>query len=146
MKKLTYILAVTLIFGVTAPCVATVASSPQTAQSSTAKPAANIEMIRVCSLFHGLTELTEYILNSNELDPSILDIYIDTINRISTYSDCDKKMNETDLNMLVDAFEAFAKAGQSALPREDIYADLSRFETIGDAVGYLSEALNAGME
>lgn len=106
---------------------------------------ANMEAVRLAALFDSLAEQTAQILNNPQGNAENLEMYIDTIRRITTYSDSKQALNEADLNLLVDAFYNFVQAGGEPISKDDIRADLSRFSTVGGVAEYLSSALNEGL-
>lgn len=115
-------------------------------QSTQSTGISSIEAMRVSVLFNSLAEQTAYILNSNTTPgQEELEMYIDTIQRIATYADSNVPLTETDLDLLVDSFYEFVHAGGETITKKDIREDLSRFPTLGEAVGYLAEGMMAGL-
>lgn len=102
--------------------------------------------MRVSALFNSLAEQTAYILNSNTTPgQEELEMYIDTIQRIATYADSNVPLTEADLDLLVDSFYEFVHAGGETISKKDIREDLSRFSTLGEAVGYLAQGMMEGL-
>lgn len=105
----------------------------------------NMEAVRLASLFDSLAEQTAKILNQPQGNAEDLEKYIDTIQRITAYSDSKQALNEADINLLVDAFYSFIQAGGESISKDDIRDDLSRFTTVGGVAKYLSSALLDGI-
>lgn len=115
-------------------------------QSTQSTGISSIEAMRVSALFNSLAEQTAYILNSNTTPgQEELEMYIDTIQRIATYADSNVPLTGADLDLLVDSFYDFVHAGGETISKKDIREDLSRFSTLGEAVGYLADGMMAGL-
>lgn len=144
MLKRIAIVAIAIIVLVSTSSYATIQPESPTA-SSDVRGAASNEAVRVAGLFESLAEQTAYILNSPQASLEDMERYADTIRSIATYSNCKQPLNEPDLKLIVDSFYSFVHAGGESITKDDIRADLCRYSTIGDVVGYLSSALVAGL-
>lgn len=140
-----FILAIIAALAIAAPPASAVPEALNQ-QSTQSTGISSIEAMRVSALFNSLAEQTAYILNSNTTPgQEDLEMYIDTIQRIATYADSNVPLTGADLDLLVDSFYDFVHAGGEAISKKDIREDLSRFSTLGEAVGYLADGMMAGL-
>lgn len=142
MKKLTLLLILAFT-AVTFPAPAFCAATP--VSQSTKNDSFHMEALRVASLLNSLGEQTHAILTSDAPDESMLETYMNTILMLCTYADSEVVINDADLQLISEAFQNFSNAGGNPMSIEDIKADLSRFETLGDMMTYLGGALLEGM-
>lgn len=141
-----FILAIIAALAIAAPPASAVPEALNQ-QSTQSTGISSIEAMRVSALFNSLAEQTAYILNSNTTPgQEELEMYIDTIQqRIATYADSNVPLTGADLDLLVDSFYDFVHAGGETISKKDIREDLSRFSTLGEAVGYLADDMMAGL-
>lgn len=135
IKHLSFFFAVILAFAATAA-----------AQQSNQEKPANIETLRVASLINSLAEQTAKILVNHEIEEGCLDAYINTIKRISTYSDSRVRLHKADIETLTDAFYSFIKVGGESVTRAEVLEEFSHFSTLGEISAEIAKALNEGVQ
>lgn len=142
IKRIALILSGLLLLGTSSAY----AVAPQSKMPKTLKTTATAHMqaVRVAALFESLAEQTATLLNGAQVTEQQVEMYLDTLKRIGTYSDCSKALNSADIELLTNAFYKFAKAGGESLTKDDIRSDFCEFESIGQLAETLSNALMQG--
>lgn len=119
---------------------------PATSQQVNSTEKANKETIAALDVLDSITKQTASILAGESINETTLDTYKATVRSFAEYSDSRVILGETDRALVVKGFYDFLLAGGEPMSMEELREDLSRFSTLGEVVGYLSQALLAGIE
>lgn len=119
---------------------------PATSQQVNSTEKANKETIAALDVLDSITKQTASILAGESINETTLDTYKATARSFAKYSDSRVILGETDRALVVKGFYDFLLAGGEPMSMEELREDLSRFSTLGEVVGYLSQALLAGIE
>lgn len=119
---------------------------PATSQQVKSTEKANKETIAALDVLASITKQTASILAGESINETTLDTYKATIRSFAEYSNSRVILGETDRALIVKGFYDFLLAGGEPMSMEVLRVDLSRFSTLGEVVGYLSQALLAGIE
>lgn len=135
IKRLSFLVVLILAFAV-----------PATSQQVNSTEKANKETIAALDVLDSITKQTASILAGESINETTLDTYKATTRSFAKYSDSRVILGETDRALVVKGFYDFLLAGGEPMSMEVLRVDLSRFSTLGEVVGYLSQALLAGIE
>lgn len=119
---------------------------PATSQQMNSTEKANKVTIAALDVLDSITKQTASILAGESINETTLDTYKATVRSFAEYSDSRVILGETDRALVVKGFYDFLLAGGEPMSMEELREDLSRFSTLGEVVGYLSQALLAGIE
>lgn len=119
---------------------------PATSQQVNSTEKTNKETIAALDALDSITKQTASILAGESINETTLDTYKATVRSFAEYSDSRVILGETDRALVVKGFYDFLLAGGEPMSMEELREDLSRFSTLGELVGYLSQALLAGIE
>lgn len=119
---------------------------PATSQQVNSTEKANKVTIAALDVLDSITKQTASILAGESINETTLDTYKATVRSFAEYSDSRVILGETDRALVVKGFYDFLLAGGEPMSMEELREDLSRFSTLGEVVGYLSQALLAGIE
>lgn len=135
INRLSFLVVLILAFAVSA-----------TSQQVNSTEKANKETIAALDVLDSITKQTASILAGESINETTLDTYKATARSFAKYSDSRVILGETDRALVVKGFYDFLLAGGEPMSMEALREDLSRFSTLGEVVGYLSQALLAGIE
>ena len=135
IKRLSFLVVLILAFAV-----------PATSQQVKSTEKVNKETIAALDVLASITKQTASILAGESINETTLDTYKATIRSFAEYSNSRVILGETDRALIVKGFYDFLLAGGEPMSMEALREDLSRFSTLGEVVGYLSQALLAGIE
>lgn len=135
IKRLSFLVVLILAFAV-----------PATSQQVKSTEKVNKETIAALDVLASITKQTASILAGESINETTLDTYKATIRSFAEYSNSRVILGETDRALIVKGFYDFLLAGGEPMSMEVLRVDLSRFSTLGEVVGYLSQALLAGIE
>lgn len=119
---------------------------PATSQQVNSTEKANKETIAALDVLDSITKQTASILAGESINETTLDTYKATARSFAKYADSRVILGETDRALVVKGFYDFLLAGGEPMSMEELREDLSRFSTLGEVVGYLSQALLAGIK
>ena len=119
---------------------------PATSQQMNSTEKANKVTIAALDVLDSITKQTASILAGESINETTLYTYKATVRSFAEYSDSRVILGETDRALVVKGFYDFLLAGGEPMSMEELREDLSRFSTLGEVVGYLSQALLAGIE
>lgn len=119
---------------------------PATSQQVNSTEKANKVTIAALDVLDSITKQTASILAGESINETTLDTYKATVRSFAEYSDSRVILGETDRALVVKGFYDFLLAGGEPMSMEELREDLSRFSTLGEVVGYLSQALLVGIE
>ena len=119
---------------------------PATSQQVNSTEKANKVTIAALDVLDSITKQTASILAGESINETTLDTYKATVRSFAEYSDSRVILGETDRALVVKGFYDFLLAGGEPMSMEELREDLSRFSTLGEVVGYLSQALLSGIE
>lgn len=135
IKRLSFLVVLILAFAL-----------PATSQQFKSIEKAHKETVEAIDVLNSITKQTASILAGESINETTLDTYKATIRSFAEYSNSRVILGETDRALIVKGFYDFLLAGGEPMSMEVLRVDLSRFSTLGEVVGYLSQALLAGIE